>query len=348
MRLFKCPACGQLLYFENTRCEQCGHTLGYDPATSCMRALEQNGEFWADNTGQWRFCTNAGHQACNWLIDASSTDTLCAACRHNHLIPDISIPQNLARWRTLEVAKHRLIYTLLRLGLPLADRTQNPAHGLAFDFPAETTDTPHVLTGHEDGLITIALKEGDDAERERMRKNMGEVYRTPLGHFRHEIGHHYWDLLVANTNQLEPFRALFGDDRQDYTQALKTHYETAHKPGWENYFVSLYATSHAWEDFAETWAHYLHILDTIEMAASFGVSIHPALTRDPTLQADLNFDPYKQPDIETIIDAWLPLTFAVNSLNRSMGHPDLYPFVLSPTVIQKLAFIHTLIRDQAA
>ncbi len=347
MRLFKCPSCSNMLYFENIRCENCHHKLGYDPTTSCMRALEQNGELWGDSDGQWRFCANAGQDACNWLIAADSPTPYCAACRHNHVIPDISIPQNLARWRALEAAKHRLIYTLIRLGLPLADRTEDPTHGLAFDFPAETTAQPHVLTGHDDGLITIALKEGDDAERERMREQMGEVYRTPLGHFRHEVGHHYWDLLVRGTPALEPFRAMFGDERADYAQALKTHYETAHKPGWENYFVSVYATSHPWEDFAETWAHYLHIIDTLEMAAAFGVSIHPKLSRDPVLQTDISFDPYRETEMSTIVDAWLPLAFAVNSLNRSMGHADLYPFVLSPTIIEKLAFIHNLIHGRA-
>ena len=344
MRLFKCPACAQMLYFENTLCTSCGHRLGYDPDTSCMRALEQDGDLWGDDTGQWRFCANARLDACNWLINADATATYCAACRHNHTIPDISIAQNATRWRALEVAKHRLLYTLMRLGLPLADRNEDPVHGLAFDFPAETRDQPHVLTGHDDGLITIALKEGDDAERERMRENMGEVYRTPLGHFRHEVGHHYWDLLVADTDRLQPFRAMFGDERADYAEALKAHYARVHKPGWENFFVSVYATSHPWEDFAETWAHYLHILDTLEMAGAFGVAIHPKLSRNPALQAEIDFDPYRESDMAVIVDAWLPLAFAVNSLNRSMGHADLYPFVLSPAVIEKLGFIHDLVR----
>ncbi len=344
MRLFKCPACGQMLYFENIRCEQCGHKLGYEPRTSCMRALEQDGELWGDADGQWRFCSNAGQDACNWLIPSQSTDTLCAACRHNHVIPDITNHENLVRWRALEAAKHRLFYTLMRFGLPLATRAEDPNHGLAFDFLAETPAQPKVLTGHDDGLITIALKEGDDAERERMREQMGEVYRTPLGHFRHEVGHHYWDLLVSGTQQLAPFRALFGDEREDYATALQEHYKRVHKPGWQEYFVSVYATSHPWEDFAETWAHYLHIIDTLEMASSFGVSIHPVMSRDPVLQAEIDFDPYKEADMAVIVDAWLPLAFAVNSLNRSMGHADLYPFVLSAGVIEKLRFIHNLIR----
>ena len=352
MRLFKCPFCNQTLYFENTRCESCGHTLGYDSTTSCMRALEGDGPLWTDaagapSAGTWRFCANAGHNACNWLVPADSTDTYCAACRHNHLVPALSVAENLTRWRALEAAQHRLFYTLIRFGLPLAPRAQDPAHGLAFDFLAETQAQPRVMTGHDDGLITIALKEGSDAERERMREQMGELYRTPLGHFRHEIGHHYWDLLVRGSPYLDRFRQLFGDEREDYALALKKHYGRPHKPGWQANFVSVYATSHAWEDFAETWAHYLHIIDTLEMAASFGISIHPKLTRDPALQADITFDPYREPDMSVIVETWLPLAFAVNSLNRSMGQPDLYPFILSAHVVEKLAFIHEVVRAAA-
>ncbi len=347
MRLFKCPSCGQMLYFENTRCESCGHTLGYDPDSFCMRALEPDGEMLRDGDATWRLCSNAGHGACNWLVPAASNAAFCTACQHNHVVPDLSVSENVTRWRALEAAKHRLFYTLMRLHLPLATRADDPKHGLAFDFLAETATQKRVMTGHDNGLITIALKEGDDAERERMRAQMGEVYRTPLGHFRHEVGHHYWDILVSGTRFLEPFRAMFGDEREDYAAALKAHYERAHRPGWQAYFVSVYATCHPWEDFAETWAHYLHIVDTLEMAGSFGVSIHPKLSRDPMLQAEIDFDPYKEPDMSAILEAWLPLAFAVNSLNRSMGQPDMYPFVLSAGVVEKLGFIHRLIRQQA-
>jgi hypothetical protein len=343
MRLFKCPDCAQLLYFENTRCERCGHRLGYDPATFCMRALEANGELWADNTGAWRFCDNASRGVCNWLIPADSTEKFCAACRHNHIIPDLSDPDRVTRWHALEGAKHRLFYALMRLKLPLRTRIEDPEHGLAFDFLADTPAQPHVLTGHDEGLITIALKEGDSVERERMRDQLGELYRTPLGHFRHEIGHHFWDLLIRETRFLEPCRAFFGDDTQDYEKALKAHYSREPMPGWQENFVSLYATSHPWEDFAETWAHYLHIVDTLEMASSFGIGVHPKLTRDPVLQTDIDFDPYEERDMAVILDAWLPLSFAVNSLNRSMGQADFYPFVLSQKVMAKLAFIHEVV-----
>jgi hypothetical protein len=260
-------------------------------------------------------------------------------------VPDLSDPDLVVQWRALEFAKHRLFYALMRLRLPVPTRAEHP-QGLAFDFPAETPWQPHVLTGHDLGLITIALKEGDAVQRERMRDEMGELYRTPLGHFRHEIGHFYWDRLVRDTAFLEPCRALFGDDSADYEQALQAHYANGAPPGWQESFVSCYATSHPWEDFAETWAHYLHIVDTLEMASSFGMGIHPKLSRDVSLQADIDFDPYVEADMGVILDAWLPLAFAVNSLNRSMGQNDFYPFVLSAKVMEKLRFIHAVVHEQ--
>jgi hypothetical protein len=205
-----------------------------------------------------------------------------------------------------------------------------------------------VLTGHDDGLITIALKEGDDAERNRMQKQMGELYRTPLGHFRHEVGHYYWDVLVRDAGKLVECRAVFGDDRADYEQALKAHYARTDDGTWRENFVSLYASSHPWEDFAETWAHYLHIIDTLEMAGAFGIAVNPALARDPGLQSEVDFDPYRAIEIQALIDTWLPLTYAVNSLNRAMGQPDLYPFILPPAVVTKLGFIHALVGCERA
>jgi hypothetical protein len=347
MRLFTCQNCGQLLYFENTHCACCNAVLGYIPAMSAVRAIEADGDLWremkTDGPDRFRICANAGPAGCNWLLPAGDDTPFCIACRHNHTIPDLSVPQNVTPWRILEAAKRRLFYGLMRLCLPIPTRAQDPAHGLVFDFLAETASQPKVLTGHENGLITIALKEGDDAERNRMQTQMGELYRTPLGHFRHEIGHYYWDVLVRDGGRLDDFRALFGDERADYEEALKTHYARTEDGDWRQDFVSLYASSHPWEDFAETWAHYLHIIDTLEMAGAFGVAVNPALARDPGLHVQVDFDPYQAEDMQTLVDTWLPLTYAVNSLNRSMGQPDLYPFILPPAVITKLAFIHGLV-----
>ncbi len=351
MKLFKCQACGQVLYFDNVACERCGHRLGYLPDLTQLSALEPEGEGWqplADRDRRVRFCDNAGHDACNWLIDAGAEGPLCAACRHNRTIPDLSIEENLQRWRRIEQAKHWLFYSLLKLRLPLTTRLEDPDQGLAFDFLADSPDPtgPQVMTGHDNGLITIALVEADDAERERRRAQMNEPYRSLLGHFRHEIGHYFWDVLVRDGGRLDACRAVFGDDTQDYEAALVTYYQDGPPPDWQENFVSAYATTHPWEDWAETWAHYLHIIDTLEMARAFGIRVHPRITRDETLSADIDLDPYRNCPMQEIIDAWLPLTFAMNSMNRAMGNPDLYPFVLTPAVVAKLAFVHELVHAE--
>jgi hypothetical protein len=194
MRLFTCAFCSNLVYFENTTCESCGNRLGYLPVANAVYALEASGDNWlsvGETKAEFRFCTNARQDACNWLIPVDSTETLCAACRHNRTIPDLSIDENLFRWRKFELAKHHLFYGLLRLQLPLATRVENPDFGLAFDVLVDDPEGSgsKVLTGHQDGVITLNLAEADDAERESRRTQLGEPYRTLLGHFRHEIGH---------------------------------------------------------------------------------------------------------------------------------------------------------------
>jgi hypothetical protein len=348
MKLFKCQSCGQVLYFENTHCERRGHRLGYLPNVATMSALEPESDLWrtlAAPEGSVRFCENAGHDACNSLLAADASETHCAACRHNRTIPDITADENLVRWQRLEFAKHRLFYSPLRLHLPLRTRIEDPGHGLAFDFLANSTGPtgPTVLTGHDNGLITIALEEADDAERERRRMQMGEPYRSLLGHFRHEIGHYFWDVLIRDGGRLEECRALFGDDSEDYDAALKLHYRQGPPPDWQEQFVSTYASTHPWEDWAETWAHYLHIVDTVEMASAFGIRVRPRVTRDETMAAEIDLDPYRAGGMKEIIEAWLPLTFAVNNRNRAMGNNDLYPFVLSQAVVVKLGFVHDVI-----
>ena len=349
MQLFQCQKCSQLLYFENTICETCNSTLGYEPLGARLQALQADGETWrpiADSESAYRFCANSDHVACNWLIPAENSDRYCLACRHNRTIPALAEGENLIRWRKLEYAKHRLFYQLIKLKLPLPTNTELPGHGLVFDFLAEAQQpgAAKVMTGHDDGLITLNLQEADDAAREKLRAQMHEPYRTLLGHFRHEIGHFYWDLLVRDGTKLEQCRAVFGDDREDYNQALQRHYRNGAPDNWQEHFISHYATTHPWEDFAETWAHYLHIIDTLETAATFRLGVHPQKVQDPDLHADITLNPYGAGPIEGLIDAWLPLTFAVNSLNRSMGIADLYPFILSPTVVAKMGFIHELVQ----
>lgn len=353
MKLFSCQGCGNLLYFENIRCESCGRALGYLPDLTEISALEaQENGGWTALAAQgvaYRFCRNFEHGVCNWMVPAHGTEEFCAACRHNRTIPDLSVPGHDLLWGKIEIAKHRLFYSLLRLGLPLENRVDNPEHGLAFDFLQDPSEThaQGVMTGHDKGLITLAVREADDATREKVRGEMGEPYRTLLGHFRHETGHYFWDRLVATEQGwLDAFRALFGDDRQDYGEALEKHYNEGAPADWAESFVSVYATTHPWEDFAETWAHYMHIVDTLETAGAFGLKVKPRRARG-SLVAEIGFDPYRAPRMDTLIDAWLPIEFATNSLNRSMGQMDLYPFVLSPKVIEKLAFIHALTHRQS-
>jgi hypothetical protein len=365
MKLFECLACGQPLYFENTVCESCGRRLGFLADAGVLSALEplpcdDGVAVWqalAAPEGRYRFCSNAAHDACNWLVPlpqdgaAGDPEAYCLACAHNRTVPDLSVPANLTRWRRIESAKHRLFHGLLRLGLPHETRERDPDEGLAFDFLADPPDpkAPRILTGHDNGLITINLVEAEDPERERIRVAMHEPYRTLLGHFRHEIGHYYWERLVRRADDggavLDGFRALFGDERQDYAAALQRHYDAGAASGWQENYVSAYAAVHPWEDFAETWAHYMHIVDTLETAAAFGLRVKPRISRGEELGVRVDFDPCHADSIEQLVEAFLPVTFAVNSLTRAMGQQDFYPFVLAPAAIGKLGFIHRLCRS---
>ncbi len=350
MKLFQCQNCGLPLYFENTRCERCGLSLGYLPDRETITALKPDESastadqtLWRAlaDTNLYRHCANTTYGVCNWLVPAAAPDSYCVACRHNRMIPDLSLPANLDKWRALEVAKHRLFYTLFQFRLPVETPAESPS-GLAFEFMADVAPSgSSVMTGHADGVITINLAEADDAERERRRHQMGEPYRTLLGHFRHEVGHYYWDRLVADTPYLEEFRRIFGDERRDYMAALQNYYAQGALADWSENFISAYASSHPWEDFAETWANYFHMIDTLETAHVAGLAVSPKLAQSPG--AVFDFHPLDT-DMAHMVETWLALTFAVNSLNRSMGLRDLYPFVLGPLAVAKLTFVQQLIR----
>jgi hypothetical protein len=351
MKLFECQNCGQLIYFENTQCERCGFSLGFLPDVAVMTALqaEENGTFTplADRSRSVSYCANFEHGACNWLVDAG-TQPLCRACDLNRTIPDLNQPENLRRWQRIEVAKHRLVYSLLRLGLPIESKTEAPDTGLAFDFlapPPGEDGLGTILTGHDHGEITLNVAEADDAVRAKVREQMGEPYRTLLGHFRHEIAHYYWERLVKGKKIYDLFHKTFGDETIDYNQALQAHYANGAPADWQAHHISAYASAHPHEDWAETFAHYLHMIDTLETAYAFGIRIKPRAGQDDNLTASISFDPYNQAKFDPIIEAWLPTTFAMNSINRSMGIDDLYPFVISPEVIAKLKVVHEVIRS---
>ena len=335
MRVYTCSNCHNPLYFENSVCLNCRHPVGFDAVELTMMTLEPKSDY--------KYCKNSEYGVCNWLLPSASESQFCIACALNRVIPALSNDINKGRWKNLEIAKHRLIYSLLRLHLPFQVEYQGKRESIGFDFMADLPAGPHILTGHDNGTITINIAEADEVERVQNKLDLGERYRTLLGHFRHEIGHFYWDVLIRDKPGIEKFRKLFGDERKDYSAALADYYKKGAPADWNQHFVSPYATSHPWEDWAETWAHYLHMMDTLETAWSFGIRIDPVELEDTTgIKARIADEPYGVKDCNQLIKRWLPLCFAVNSLNRSMGHADFYPFILSVAVIEKLCFIHGL------
>jgi hypothetical protein len=325
--------------------------LGFDPKTLTLVTLActENETFFSDTKNKakkYRYCQNKLQGGCNWLIPSDSNKVFCVACELNNTIPNILINDNLISWQKIEVAKHRLIYSLLRLNLPLKSKAEDLVNGLQFDFLADTSPEERVMTGHDNGIITLNINEANEVERTKNQLNLKENYRTLLGHMRHEIGHFYWDRLIMNSTYLTPFRALFGDEQKDYAVALESYYAGIPPQDWPDHFISIYATSHPWEDWAESFAHYLHMMDTIETAYSFGVTIDPEGIKDRTMEADIHRNPYEMDMFDKIMNLWYPLTFALNSLNRSMGQPDFYPFVISKEVESKLCFIHEVCRNE--
>lgn len=351
MKSFHCTHCEQVVFFESVSCVNCGRVLAYLPDRRTMGSLlqaENSSWLYRARDGQefaYRLCENyTQHNVCNWAVPQDDEHSACISCRLTQPTPELQQAIHQQAWFRLESAKRRLLYTLMHLRLPLESKLENAQSGLAFEFKAEKSDAP-VLTGHANGLITINLAETDDAVREQRRNALHEPYRTLLGHFRHEIGHYYWDRLIAETDRLQPFRALFGDERANYNEALQHHYSNGAPADWQTRFVSAYASSHPWEDWAESWAHYLHMIDVIETAVSCGLTLNPPHPQDPLLQTDLKL--LHRRAFEEVIEAWFPLTYVLNNLNRSLGLADAYPFVLPTPAIDKLHFIHDVIEESA-
>jgi hypothetical protein len=343
--------CGQLLFFENVLCMKCGRDIGFLPDLLMLSSLDPaGGNLYAPTAFEaggrrYKKCLNYAEEAvCNWMIpEEKSRERFCTSCRLDQIIPDLTDERNWTFWRLIENGKRRLVYSLLSLKLPVLNKIDDPKVGMSFRFLEQSPNSSkQVLTGHDDGIITLNISEADDVERERRRLSMKEPYRTILGHFRHEVGHYYWDRLVAGTKYLEPFRALFGDERADYNEALANYYATGAPEDWQDNFVSVYATSHPWEDWAETWAHYLHIQDSLEVALDFGL-IDQNLRLEPREETEKTDSTPPQKNFEEVIEAWSRLTIALNSLNRSMGLRDIYPFILSRSVVEKIRFIAEVI-----
>ena len=369
------------LFFTSTTCIVCGRLTGfcYDRhATEAFEPTKLAGKYVCTSTGAtYRQCENyASHSACNGMINNDQNNeeepqTLCFACHFNETIPDLSVPEHLPLWRKMETAKRQALYTLTSLGLPLPDKQQEPEMGLSFNFTTDKDASDHfqsqlpncepVFTGHDKGEITINLAEADSVALASNKSGLSENYRTLLGHFRHELGHYFWDRLVEpNEQSLKEYRSLFGDEREDYQEALDRHYKNGPPQNWPENHISAYATMHPWEDWAETWAHYLHMIDTLETAQAFGFEVDQSqspLTNDlgkndnieelnlPQETSAEDTNGYRKSSITTIIDNWIQLSIGLNALNRSMGLEDAYPFVLTPVIRDKLALVHKIIHD---
>ncbi|MGD9647628.1 MAG: putative zinc-binding metallopeptidase [Pirellulales bacterium] len=344
MKTYRCT-CGQTLFYENSLCLSCGSELGFCPTCRNIVALQPTGD------GQFRCgndkcgatlakCANyVEHNVCNRCVAVPSSEPLCDCCRFNDTIPDLTVPGNKEKWYRLEMAKRRLFYGLAELGLPYGTEADGIEPPLRFDFKADVIPQylfwrpvgkgERVYTGHAAGRITINVREVDDVEREKLRVDLGEAQRTLIGHFRHEIGHFYWDVLVKGRREAECI-AVFGDhNNPTYSEALETYYKNGPAPNWAQNYISGYATMHPWEDFAETWAAYLDMANVLETAEHAGFGGATRIVYG---------------DIDPMIERYQELGIALNEFNRGMGLLDVVPEVFVPAVVDKLRFIHKLVR----
>jgi hypothetical protein len=345
MLVFTCDNCGQLVFFENDQCLRCCSPLGYSEASRSVVSLTEVGpnQFveLSEPLMTWQRCATADVTGCNWLVPAD-TDAMCQSCVLTRTRPADDDVEGMEEFVRAESAKRRLIFQLDELGLPIDPRSASGT-GLAFDLLSSTERK--VITGHDDGLITLDLAEADDEHREHLRLHLNEPYRTLLGHFRHEIGHYYWSVLVDDPITLAACRTLFGDDTADYGEAVDRHYDNdTQTASWGDAYISRYATMHPYEDWAETFSHYLHILDTLQTAGSFGLRSSGTIALAGPIGSTDSTRPDDSGSFGELIDHWLEMSYALNQVNRSMGRDDLYPFVLPPTVIRKLAFVDKMVR----
>jgi hypothetical protein len=368
VKIFQCDHCGQPVFFENVHCLNCESPLAFLPDRMFLAAMqpvveqgpaegnasvESEAALWrrkapADDGARYRMCSNHTlYQACNFAVPADDPNPLCASCRQTRVLPDLSVQANRERWYRIEVAKRRLYYTLAKLGLldaqPSPEGTSG-GNGPIFEFLEDLPGAPPVMTGHSNGIITLNVAEADDDERTRRRVELHEPYRTLLGHLRHESGHFYWELLINQAGRVEEFSTVFGDPSIDYGEALQRHYaKSGPDADWQMQYVSAYATSHPWEDWAETWAHYLHMVDLLETAAAYRTTVSVPGSEDPRPARIANPFGKAETDFDELVAHWVPVTLMVNSLNRSLGQNDAYPFALSEGALRKLRYVHEVI-----
>jgi hypothetical protein len=330
VKAFRCRVCDNALHFENSMCVSCGTALGFSRAERAIVPLDAQRKYVDAQGLVWYVCANLGLSGCTWLARVKGAQ--CFACDLTRTRPSDKDLVGLTNFPAAERAKRHLVFELDTLGFPVVGK--DPAtggdeqNGLAFDLLSSVAE--NVVIGHDDGIITIDLAESDDAHREKIRAKLAEPYRTMLGHFRHEIGHYYEWQLVRGQELMARCTELFGDESADYQAAIDRHYKEGAPEGWESSYISTYATMHPFEDFAETWAHFLHISDTVETAGEYGLTA-------VAVSAFSNFR-------DVVTGVWAPLTVALNMINRSMGKEDLYPFVIPGPVLEKLDFVASLPR----
>jgi len=348
MKIFNC-VCGNKLFFENSFCLSCQREVGWCEVCDGMHAVEP------EATGGYQ-CTNcqsrvvkcfnyATYDVCNRMIantgQNQASQQLCHYCQLTETIPDLSVPGNITKWYELEVAKRRLLHLLDLMGLPYGSRTEHFELPLSFDFKEDIKPAvigwmkigkeEKVFTGHANGKITINIQEADPVEREKLRVAFGETQRTLIGHFRHEIGHYYWQLLVQGKDE-KAYKVVFGDpESPTYSQAMDLYYKNGPKANWANSYISAYATMHSWEDFAETWGTYLDMYAVLDTAENTDLLQMPGEDLPDT-------------QLETMLSRYADLSLKVNEVNRSLGLPDLLPETFSFPVVEKLRYIHRLIK----
>lgn len=353
MTPFQCTRCSQTVFFENTRCEACAALLGFVPEQRRVVSFEEAD----DETGDWlslglatalrrRPCFNhSAHGVCNWTVpDTAGPQALCISCVLTRVLPNLSEPQNLQRWGLIEQAKRRLIYTLMDLGLtPEPKRTPDDPLGLTFQFVASLPGDPPVLTGHDQGVITLNIAEADDVHRETTRVVFREPMRTLLGHLRHEVSHYLQYRWLDRTPAELTCRAVFGDERADYAQALQHYHQAGPAPDWAQSHISAYASAHPWEDWAETCAHYLLMIDAVQTAAAWGLRLDGPAEAAPQLVGASDL-----PNAHDLaLTQWLPVAQFLNAMNRSLGLHDSYPFLMPDAVLTKLGTVQTLLAQAA-
>ncbi|TRW96953.1 hypothetical protein FNJ84_12650 [Paracoccus sp. M683] len=311
MQRFACPTCGRRAYFHNLTCA-CGHALYFDAARMVMR-----------NEGA--DCGNRAPIGCNWIGEAGG---LCRSCAMSRVVPVLNVGNNIQLLGRAERAK-RWVLTNIANWHWFSD--DDPGPRPRFLMLSEETGgrAEQITMGHLAGEITINVTEADALIRLQRRQELGEQYRSMVGHFRHELAHFFFDRLAPKAGFLAAFRDCFGDERADYSAALQRYYQSP--PVSSHDFITPYARSHPHEDWAETVAHLLHLVDFTDSFVSTGLTM-PGV---PT-----GFAPYAETDTDRLLDIATRVAIAINDINRALDNEDLYPFVLTPPIRRKIGFAH--------